>query len=69
MNNPTPKPADEILAILILQIFKRLDETDVLSYDDASELVHEIVEELPPISKNAQSRINQVLITLFQLRI
>jgi hypothetical protein len=68
-SSPPPKKADEALAIVILLMFKHLAETGVLTYEDASELLRDLVEELPPVSEKAVGRINQILITLFLLRI
>lgn len=64
-SSPRPKPADEALTIVILLMFKHLAKTGVLTYEDASELVRDLVEELPPVSENAVDRINQILTTLF----
>lgn len=64
-----PKAADETLAILILLIFKHLAETDVLPFDDASCLFHDLACELPSVSNNAVRRINQIDSILFQLAV
>ena len=57
--------ADKALTILIMKIFENLAENHILTFDAASALLEEIVQELPSLSNDALRRFGQIQKLLF----